>query len=53
MELRKWIQELVPHLDPEVKVSLKSSSEAGMVKKKKVTIKDGDIVKTKVSVSEA
>ena len=50
---RKWIRDLQGCLDPGIKLSLQSSADAGMVKKKTVTVKTGDAVKTKTVVLES
>lgn len=41
------------HLRPEVRASLVSSTEAKVVSRKKVIVKDGTIEKTTTKVSEA
>ena len=50
---RKWIRDLQGRLDPTLKASLQSSADAGMIKKKTVTVKVDAVVKSKTVVLEA
>ena len=53
MPLRPWIKNLIPHLDPDVKRSLASSSTSGMVNCKTKTVQKGDKMKVKKVVCMA